>query len=196
VNKLRFILAAAAVAAIPGIAGAQSSISPAGSQSYEFLIAVKERDGNKVTELLNAGNLINLKGSDGDTALNIVIARQDVDWTAFFLSKGADPNLGGKGGDTPLMVAARVGFADAVDTLIHAGARVDATNRMGETALIVAVQQRQIPIIRSLLNAGADPDKTDNAAGYSARDYAARDNRSRQILKMIEAKKPKTAAAH
>jgi ankyrin repeat protein len=94
------------------------------------------------------------------------------------------------------MVAARVGFADAVDTLIHAGARVDATNRMGETALIVAVQQRQIPIIRSLLNAGADPDKTDNAAGYSARDYAARDNRSRQILKMIEAKKPKTAAAH
>jgi hypothetical protein len=46
-----------------------------------------------------------------------------------------------------------------------------------------------------LLAAGANPDKTDNAAGYSARDYAARDNRSRDIFKLIEAKKPKPAAA-
>ncbi|HEX6071591.1 MAG TPA: ankyrin repeat domain-containing protein [Sphingomicrobium sp.] len=192
-NKLRFILAAVALAAFTATAGAQSL--PASSQSYEFLKAVRDRDGNKVTDLLGSGNFINMKSADGDTALNIVLGRQDVDWTAFFLSKGADPNLPGKGGDTPLIVAARVGFADAVDTLLKAGAHVDATNRMGETALIVAVQQRQVPIVRSLLNAGADPDKTDNAAGYSARDYAARDNRSRQLLQMIEAKKPRASAA-
>jgi len=71
------------------------------------------------------------------------------------------------------------------------GAKVDAANRMGETPLIIAVQQREIPIIRKLLEAGANPDKTDSAAGYSARDYAARDTRSREILKMIEDKKPK-----
>ena len=62
---------------------------------------------------------------------------------------------------------------------------------MGETALIVAVQQRQVPIVKLLLAAGADPDQADSAAGYSARDYAKRDNRSREILKLIEAKKPK-----
>ena len=66
---------------------------------------------------------------------------------------------------------------------------------MGETALILAVQQHQIAIARALLAAGANPDKTDNAAGYSARDYARRDNRARDILKMIEATKPKPAAA-
>ena len=59
------------------------------------------------------------------------------------------------------------------------GAKVDGANRMGETPLIVAVQQRQTPIVRRLLAAGANPDKTDNAAGYSARDYAQRDNRAR-----------------
>jgi ankyrin repeat protein len=61
--------------------------------------------------------------------------------------------------------------------------------------LIVAVQLRQIPIVRFLLNHGADPDKVDAAQGFSARDYATRDNRSRQILQLIEAKKPKPAAA-
>lgn len=62
---------------------------------------------------------------------------------------------------------------------------------MGETALIVAVQQRQAPIAKLLLEAGANPDKTDNAAGLSARDYAKRDSRSRDILALIEStKKP------
>ena len=66
---------------------------------------------------------------------------------------------------------------------------------MGETALITAVQQRQTPIVRLLLNAGADPDKADHAAGYSARDYAQRDNRARDILQLIQAKRPKAAPA-
>jgi hypothetical protein len=54
----------------------------------------------------------------------------------------------------------------------------------------VAVQQRQLPVVRLLLDAGADPDKPDSAAGLSARDYAKRDTRARQILQMIETKKP------
>jgi len=58
-----------------------------------------------------------------------------------------------------------------------------------------AVQQRELPIARLLLDAGANPDKSDAAAGYSARDYATRDPRARDILKMIEDKKPKAAAA-
>ena len=66
---------------------------------------------------------------------------------------------------------------------------------MGETPLIIAVQQRNLPIVRVLLGEGADPDRTDHAAGYSARDYATRDPRARDILKMIEDKKPKAAAA-
>jgi ankyrin repeat protein len=103
-------------------------------------------------------------------------------------------NLGGHGGDTPLIAAARVGFEDAVEWLLSLGAKVDVPNRMGETPLIIAVQQRRPHIVKLLLDAGANPDKTDSAAGYSARDYAARDNRSREILQMIEAKKPKPAA--
>jgi ankyrin repeat protein len=56
--------------------------------------------------------------------------------------------------------------------------------------LIVAVQGRHVAMVKVLLELGANPDEADSAAGYSARDYAKRDTRSREILKMIEAKKP------
>ena len=121
------------------------------------------------------------------------LARRDEEWTGFLLGKGADPNLPGKGGDTPLMAAARAGYFDGVGWLIQLHAKVDVTNRSGETALILAVQQRQPMIVKVLLSAGADPDRTDSVAGYSARNYAARDPRAGEILKLIESKKPKPA---
>jgi ankyrin repeat protein len=189
-------LAAAAFAIVSVPAAAQLGI---GFESLDFVKAVKDRDGDKATQLLNekpASTLVNARDGDGNTALIIAIARKDPEWTGFLLNKGADPNLGGKAGDTPLIVAARYGFGDAVEWLLSLGAKVDGTNRMGETALITAVQQRQTPVVRQLLEAGADPDKADHAAGYSARDYAQRDTRSRDILQLIQAKKPKTASAH
>jgi ankyrin repeat protein len=164
---------------------------------FDFIDAVKKSDGNKATEILSShpAGLINTKDSEGNTALLIAINRNDEQWTGFILNKGADPNLAGPGGNTPLIAASRIGFEQAVDWLLSIGARVDGANRMGETPLIVAVQQRELPIVRLLLNAGANPDKADTAAGYSARDYAKRDPRARDILKLIEDRKPAAKSA-
>lgn len=166
-----------------------------GDDGLNFVEAVRKADGDKAQELLakNRPGLINFKSTDGQTGLILAVARRDEQWTAFLLNKGADPNLAGKGGDTPLINAARVGFDSGVEWLLQLGAKVDADNRMGETALIVAVQQRQPEIVKMLLQAGADPDKTDHAAGYSARDYAKRDPRARDILAMIESRKAQPA---
>jgi uncharacterized protein len=165
--------------------------------SYDFIKAVKESDGNKAIEVLSTHppGIVNTKADDGNTGLIIALSRSDEQWTGFLLQKGADPNLAGKGGDTPLIAAARVGFEPAIEWLLNLGARVDTPNKMGETPLIIAVQQHQPQIVRVLLGQGADPDRTDHAAGYSARDYATRDPRAREILKMIDDKKPKAAAA-
>jgi ankyrin repeat protein len=182
------------------LAGAMLTAAPAAAQSmltpgYDFIDAVKKRDGDKAQTVLSSHTgIVNTKGPDGDTGLIIAIRRGDDSWTGFLLNKGADPNLAGAGGDTPLIAAARVNFEEAAEWLVGLGAHVDGSNKMGETALIIAVQQREPQLVRYLLNNGADPDKTDHAAGYSARDYATRDNRARDILKMINDKKPKTAA--
>ena len=166
------------------------------SDAEPFLSAVKGRDGNKATELIGSRpTLVNTRNAKGETALNVVVARSDDTWMRFLIGKGANVNLAASNGDTPLITAARVGFTDAIDLLLQFGAKVDASNKMGETALILAVQQRQLDAVKLLLSKGANPDKKDSAAGYSARDYATRDTRNREILAAIEGadKKPTPA---
>lgn len=182
---------AAALVPAPALAQALNT------SGYDFIDAVKKSDGNKAIELLgsNPQGLVDTKDGDGNTALIIAISRSDDNWTGFLLNKGADPNLAGKGGDTPLIAAARVRFDEAARWLLGLGAKVDLDNRMGETPLIIAVQQRDATLVKLLLEHGANPDKSDSAAGYSARDYATRDPRAREILKMIDDSKPKATAA-
>jgi uncharacterized protein len=179
----RFALIAFALAAASTPVAAQYV-----SDAEPFLTAVRERDGNKATEYLESRpTVVNARNTKGETALNIVIARNDDLWTKFLIGKGADPNLPDGKGNTPLITAARVGYTEAIELLLQLGSKVDATNKMGETALILAVQQRQLEAVKLLLAKGANPDKKDAAAGYSARDYAKRDTRNREILAAIEA---------
>jgi uncharacterized protein len=193
-KSLKFTLAAVALALTATPAMAQDIGS--GPDSQQFVDAVQKRDGDKATQLIAAHpTIINARDSKGDTALIIAIKRSDQDWTGFLLNKNADPNASGAAGDTPLIAAARVGFDEAAGWLLDIGAKVDEDNKMGETPLIVAVQQRDTRLVKLLLDHGANPDKADSAAGYSARDYAKRDPRAREILMMIDNKKPNGASA-
>ena len=191
-RSLRIAVLAATLLAAGRPALAQRSVD-----SANFVSAVEKGDGSTAAQLLNDHpTIIDSRDGKGDTALIMAINRNDPDWTGFLLNKGADPNLAStRTGDTPLMAAARIGFFDAAGWLLGLGAKVDGTNKLGETPLIVAVQQRQVLMIKLLLSHGADPDKVDAAQGFSARQYAERDNRSRQILQLIESKKPKSGAA-
>ena len=188
----RFALIAFALAAASAPTAAQYV-----SDAEPFINAVRERDGNKVTELIESRpTIVNTRNLKGETALIIAISRTDDLWTKFLLGKGANPSLANTNGDTPLIAAARVGYTEAIELLLALGAKVDVGNKMGETPLIVAVQQRQLDAVKLLLAKGADPDKKDTAAGYSARDYAKRDTRSRALLTAIEsAGKPQPAKA-
>jgi uncharacterized protein len=191
-NRVKVAAPLLAMLLVAAPAAAQISMS-----SGDFVSAVRDRDGDKAMELLQTrGNqIINLRNDRGETALIVAIQRRDDTWTGFLLNQGADPNLAARNGETPLIAAARVGFMGALADLIRLRAKVDAANRMGETALIVAVQNRHADIVKVLLALGADPDKADSAAGYSARDYAKRDTRSRDLIKLIEAADAERKAA-
>lgn len=159
------------------------------SKSYKFLQAVRERDGQAVTDEVNqpGSNLINTRDSTtGQTALHIVTARRDLGWMDFLLAKGADPNIGDNRGTTPMMLAANLGFADGISLLVGKGARVDETGVTGETPLIIAVHRRDIGMMQILLKAGANPDRADSS-GRSARDYATLDGADNPLLAEIKA---------
>jgi uncharacterized protein len=183
------VMAAAAVPAAAQTGGA-------GFDGLSFVEALRTADTGKALGLLKARpTLVNARDSKGDTALIVAISERNDTWTPHLLRSGANPNLAStRNGDTPLIAAVRAGYSDAVEWLIGLNAKVDAANRMGETPLIIAVQQRNREAVARLLEAGANPDKADSAAGYSARDYARRDARSREILRLIENHKPPATA--
>ena len=189
VRSFRALMVAAALVSAP--AAAQMS----GSDGEAFITAMKEGNAGKALQLIDkpGSTVVNYRGNDGNAGLHYATRARNGNWVGFLLSRGADPNIGDKSGDTPLILSARLGFPEGAARLLMQRAIVDKGNKLGETALIVAVQQRQAAIVKMLLEAGADPDKTDHASGYSARDYAKRDNRSQDILKLIETVKAKKA---
>ena len=160
--------------AVAGLTMAAPASSQTMGEGYEFLKAVKDRDGNKVTEALQkpGSTVINARDlTTGENALHYIVQRRDPTWLQFLLGKGANPNLADKNGVTALQLASDLGWADGVDILVNAGASVDVSNSSGETPLISAVHRRDTALVRALLAAGANPDRTDNS-GRSARDYA------------------------
>jgi ankyrin repeat protein len=159
------------------------------SDQYLFLKAVKEKDGDKIVELLSTpgSTLVNSRDlTSGESGLHIAVARRDLLWVRFLLQQKANPNIKDNRDVTPLVLAAQLGFADAVEVLVGAGAQVDIPNGTGETPLIAAVHKRDITIMRLLLRAGADPDRADNS-GRTARDYAKLDGPNSQLLAEIKA---------
>lgn len=168
-------------------------LSPAQAQfrgGYAFLQAVESRDGTKATEALKDDpSFINTRNPDtGQTALIIVTKRRDSSWLRFLLAKDADPSIGDRQGVTPLMHAALINFTDGAEELLKEKAPVDQANRRGETALILAVQSKNVAMVRLLVKHGANPDKADHVAGMSARAYAKRDDRTGQIVALLDAK--------
>lgn len=185
--KLRNVFLPLSLLAVAAPAGAQFS------DSYNFLKAVKDRDGAKANELLGKGgpNLVNTPNfSTNERAIHLVVKDGDLPWLGFLLQKGARVDVKDNQGNTPLIDAARSGFLDGARLLIAKGAQVNEGNSMGETPLIIAVQRRDVPMARLLLTEGADPAKKDIASGMSARDYAVRDGRSEAILRLMDEIKP------
>jgi uncharacterized protein len=163
------------------------------SESYNFLKAVRERDGNKATEFVSKPGSIIVNTRDdknGETALHIVTKGRDLGWMNFLLARNAKPDQRDNLGNTALMIAAQLGFIEGAQLLIKNKAGVDVANASGETPLIRAVQLRNGPMVQLLMTAGANPGKADTIAGMSARDYAQRDSRAAAILKIITDAKP------
>lgn len=192
---MKFAPAAAMIAATMLMA------APAAAQNFSdgltFLKAVKERDGDKVTDLVTkpGSTVVNVaeRGS-GDRAVHIVARERDHTWLSFLIGKGARIDIQNNQGETPLGIAAQLGWTEGAQLLLSQGAAVDLANSRGETPLILAVQRRDVPMVRLLLARGADASRTDNVAGLSALDYAKRDARAAMVLRLLEAPPAKAGA--
>ncbi len=186
-------LSLAVVIATMSSSGAQAQFS----DSYNFLKAVRDRDGTKATEMVSKPGTVIIDTRDeknGETALHIVTKGRDLAWMNFLLARDARPDIRDKEGNTALMAATQLGFVEGAQLLISNKATVDLANSSGETPLIRAVQLRNNAMVQLLMTSGANAAKADTLAGLSARDYALRDRRAAAILKIIDETKPTKAA--
>ena len=185
--KRRIGMALAALTLIATPAAVMAQAAPSGSDGEAFLTALRQGNGSKAVNLVDSkgSTVINYRGETGESALHVVIHTRNSNWISFLLASGADPDIGDNKGETPLLLAIRTNNIEAAAQLLRSHAQVDKFNRMGETPLIVAVQQRSGSLVSALLKLGANPDRSDHA-GYTARDYAKRDSRSKEMLRLID----------
>lgn len=163
------------------------------SDSYNFLKAVREADGDEAMKYLNKPGAPVLNTRDpgtGETALHISVKAHQDNWVGFLLNKGANTDIKDREGNTALHYAALYGDTTAAGYLIGMSAKIDATNNSGETPLILAVHRRDPVIVQQLIEAGADPKIADTLAGKSALDYARDDPRGGAVLKLLQSAKP------
>jgi ankyrin repeat protein len=175
-------VAALALVAVPAVAQQFSD-------SYEFLKAIRDSDGNKVNKFLLDRSLRIVNAKDrgtGEGALHIVARRSDALYLrALLQADDANPNLQDNRGNTALIVAVEQNWGEGVGILIKYRANVNLANSGGETPLIRAVQMHNIDLVRQLLDAKADPDRADFGSGKSARDYAREGTRWPAIAKLL-----------
>jgi len=163
------------------------------SDSYNFLKAVRETNGDEAMKYLNkpGAPVLNTRDpSTGETALHISVKAHQDNWVGFLLNKGANTDVKDREGNTALHYAAFYGDTVAAGYLIGMRAKIDATNNAGETPLILAVHRRDPVIVQQLIDAGADPKVADTLTGKSALDYAREDPRGGAVLKLLQNVKP------
>jgi ankyrin repeat protein len=86
--------------------------------------------------LLDLGASLDLRDSEGGTALYLAADRCKADVVTLLLQRGADPSLKARGGLNALMAASFGGHVCAVRVLLgQGGQRVDERSEYGQTAL-------------------------------------------------------------
>ncbi|HEX8446515.1 MAG TPA: ankyrin repeat domain-containing protein [Sphingomonas sp.] len=163
------------------------------TDSFNFLKAVRDRDGTKVAEAVErpGSQILNTKDySTGEGALHILVKRRDSGWLGYLLAKGAAVDIRDREGNTPLLLACQIGYLEGARGLLAEGADINAANTRGETPIILAVQGRDAALTQLLVTNGADPTRPDRIAGKTARDYASQDARGLALIKILDEAKP------
>lgn len=123
-----------------------------------LFVAAQEGDADRIARLLEAGQDVNRKDPDGETAIHFAVRAGKTETVAFLLDKGADIESPGFRGGTPLHYAAALGHVEIIDLLTDRGAKLDSLTTVEyQTPLAWAVAASHGPCAIALVKHGADP---------------------------------------
>jgi uncharacterized protein len=173
---------AIALAAPPGISLAQC-------WDFDFLLAIRKGDAEKVKHLLKRGVDANATCGEfaGFTPLMWAVWHGNAGLVKLLLNKGADVNANG-GRD--LIYAASQGRSDIMRLLLAKGSDLNAKDSEGRTALMYAARNGRVSAVKLLLAGKADLDAGDKDQ-RTALTYATSNGRLR-VVRLLRARRAKS----
>jgi ankyrin repeat protein len=135
--------------------------------------AARTRDAKAVRALLSQKVDVNVRSTDGSTALLWLAHWNDADTAELLLRAGADANASNDFKMTPLSQACTNASVPFVRLLLKSGANPNAAIATGETPLMTCAKVGSVDAVRLLVEFGAAVDAKEPNAGQTALMWAA-----------------------
>jgi len=153
---------------------ATSAPAWATTQPQPPLVAAAE-SGNTATALtlMHGGANVDATASDGTTALEWAVHRDDVPLIDALLKAHANVRATNNYGSTAMAEAAIYGDSAVIEKLLNAGADVESANADGQTALMIVARAGNMQAAQLLLRHGANVNAVEAWRGQTALMWAA-----------------------
>ena len=155
------------------------------SAEDDFQKAVRINDIDTIDQLASTADNIDVRGTNGKTALMIAAKNGNARLVKKLLEAGADARAVNINGGTPIMFAAIDGDIKTIEILIQAGSEVSTRGSNGWSALMVAAGKGHVEATRLLINAGADVNTVDIYL-WTPLHRAAYENRIKVVEVLLE----------
>ncbi len=164
-----------------------SALALAGSgEDAQLIQAIKDSNREAVKVLLEHGASATARETNGTTALEWAVGRNDLETVQLLIGAGADVKAVNRYGVSPLLIACNNAGVAIVDALLKAGADPNSAMPEGETALMTAARVGNVDIIRALYRAGANVNARESWHNQTAMMWAAAGNFPAEIETLKE----------
>ncbi len=143
-------------------------------------------DRAAVQSLLQQKADVNAVQTDGATAIQWAVYRDDLEMADALIAAGANIKLANREGATPLYLASLHGSAPMLDKLLKAGADPNALGPEGETPLMLAARTGNLDAMRVLLDHHADVNAKDKLRSTTALMWATAQSHPQAVKLLIE----------
>ena len=168
------------VSGLAGVAAAAPTVSP-------LVEAARMQDPTRVRTLLSQKADVNVRSTDGSTALLWLAHWNDVDTADLLLRAGAEANAANDFRMTPLSEACTNGNAALVRLLLKSGANPNTAIATGETPLMTCAKTGSADAVRMLIEYGAAIDAKEPAQDQTALMWAASEHHADVVNALIQA---------
>jgi ankyrin repeat protein len=148
--------------------------------------AAMKGDKTTVRKLVQQKADVNAPQTDGATAIQWAVYKNDLEMADLLIGAGADVKTPNRFGATPLGLACMSGNAAMIERLLKAGADPNERQPHGETALMLAARSGDIGSLNVLLDHKADVNAKESLRGTTALIWATEQQHPAAVKLLIE----------